>query len=507
MIPYVISSFRGGFSDETDKGVAGSFKHGHALDIHGRDDILTAKQAMATILDATTGVFASAVGAYSVTGTTITAPINVFVNGSDGTTYCFGSTGSIFTRSGDGFWTFAYNDENGGIKGASEWKLSDGVNYLYWSTGTSIGRKVLQGADITPDSGTGRWTDVVADYKTTLDSADWHMMIPASGSLMVGNSNALAEIKFNGDFNATALNVRPGNIVKCLEERDDYVILGTGKQGQAEEGHIWSWITTAINWVQKKRIPVKGVNSLVSAELMVLQGGDDGELFFSDFVNATPLNGLPGGGQTNPGGAAIEDDQAVFGFFGGTYPGIWSYGRKRKNRPFALNLPYRMAKTVVGSTLSTISAVTVADGVLMASWGTTDGSTNEYGIDSVSSTTKATALYEGLEFDGNQPHLDKKFDTVKVNFAPLVSGTSISVKFKLDKATTGGDSSAGAGWKYAITGGNSTSHSVADSTEAIFVVSGAAKIYEVGVELNPSSNDSPQIQSVVTYVSQTPYEY
>ena len=192
MIPYVISSFRGGFSDETDKGVAGSFKHGHALDIHGRDDILTAKQAMATILDATTGVFASAVGAYSVTGTTITAPINVFVNGSDGTTYCFGSTGSIFTRSGDGFWTFAYNDENGGIKGASEWKLSDGVNYLYWSTGTSIGRKVLQGADITPDSGTGRWTDVVADYKTTLDSADWHPMIPASGSLMIANSNALA---------------------------------------------------------------------------------------------------------------------------------------------------------------------------------------------------------------------------------------------------------------------------------------------------------------------------
>jgi len=198
---------------------------------------------------------------------------------------------------------------------------------------------------------------------------------------------------------------------------------------------------------------------------------------------------------------------AVFGFYGGTYPGIWSYGRKRKNRPFALNYPYRLAKTVAGSTISTISAVTVADGTLIASWGTTDGSTSEYGIDSVSSTTKATALYESLEFDGGAPHLKKPFDTVKLIFDPLPTGTSLSVRYKLNKATTGGDSSAGAGWKYAIDGAGATTFSTANETEAIFTIGGKANIYETGVDLNPSSNDTPKVYDIITYVDDNSYEY
>ena len=34
MIPYIIKSFRGGVSDESNKGVAGAYKFGYGLDIH-----------------------------------------------------------------------------------------------------------------------------------------------------------------------------------------------------------------------------------------------------------------------------------------------------------------------------------------------------------------------------------------------------------------------------------------------------------------------------------------
>ena len=328
MIPYIIKSFRGGVSDENDKGVAGSFKHGFGLNIHDRNDILTAKQAMATV--------------FGNTQTTQTGIMQYFVPASDGTTYCFGSTGSIFAISGDPLdpdWTFVYNDVNGGIKGAAEWELDTGVNYLYWATATSISRKELAGAEPARDSHTAIWSDVTLNHKTTLNAVDWHTMKNASGVLNIANGQSLATIDFTGAFDANDLNIRPGNLIKAIDERDDYIILGSERLDKSEEGHIWSWITTAANWVQKKKIPIKGVNAMIDTELRLLQGGSDGELFFSDFVNAVPLHGIPGGGQADHTGVAIEDDLAVFGIYGSSaaYPGIWSYGRKRKNRPMALN--------------------------------------------------------------------------------------------------------------------------------------------------------------------------
>jgi len=489
MIPYIIKSYRGGISDESDKGITGAYKFGYGIDIHGVDDVLTGKQAMATILSSAAGVFGTGYAA-----TTHTGIINFFVPASDGTTYCFGSTGSVFARSGDGTWNFVYNDENGAIKGACEWQLDTGVNYLWWATNTSIARKELAGVDIAPDTGTARWTDVAMDYWKLLDPADYHTMRGASGRMMIANGNFLASIDYAGNLDIAALNIRPGNLIKTLEESDDYVVLGSFRQDNSEEGHIWSWIVTALNWIQKKRIPVKGVNSMIDTELLLLQGGEDGELFYSDFVNAIPLHAIPGGGRTTPSGVSIENDLAVFGIYGGTYPGIWSYGRRRKNRPMVLNYDYRLAQTVAGNAITTVGAVAMVNGELLASWGTAA----DYGVDSVSSTTKATALYEGLEFSGGRPYLKKNFDTIVVNMAPLSAGCSISAKFKLEKDTS---------WKYGVLGDGSTTFSVTDATEAIFNTGWPGNTYEVGLELNPSGNTSPQILSISSYLGDKGYEF
>jgi hypothetical protein len=484
MLPYIKKSFRGGISDESDKGVAGAFKFGYGLNIHERNDTLTAKQAMLTI--------------FGSSNTTQTGIIKYFIQGHDGTTYCFGSTGSIFSRSEDGTWLFVYNDENGEIKGAAEWELDTGVSYLMWATNTCIARKPLKGADTTPDSNAARWTDATQNWKTTLDPAAYHTMAIAGGQLNIANGNFLASVEYDGDFDPAALNLRPGNLIKCLEERDDYVILGSYRDDNSEEGHIWSWINTATNWIQKKRIPIKGVNSMINTELFLLQGGSDGELFFSDFVNAVPLHGIPGGGETAPSGVSIEDDLAIFGIYGGDYPGLWSYGRKRKNRPDVLNYDYRLVGTVNGSTISTIAAVATIDGLVLASWGTTDGSTSEYGVDCVSSTTKAVALYEGLEFDNGTPNLKKFFDTIKITMKPLPTGTSISAKFKVDNESA---------WRYAVLGNGSTTYSEVNAIEAIFSIGKPSSVYEVGMELNPYLNTAPEILSITTYISNENYEF
>lgn len=475
MIPYVISKYRGGVSDESDKGVDGSFKYGYGLDIHSRDDVLKCASTVATI-----------------DSSTINDLIQFFVPAQDGTTYAFGSAGSVYAISGntaDPVVTFVYNDENGNIKGAQEWKQSDGNNYIYWATHTSVARMILNGSVDAPWAG----GVVNTNYKTTLDGSDWHTMKNAGGVLSIANGNYLATIDYDGNFNAASLNVRPGNILTALEERDDYIIMGSKRQDSAEEGHIWSWINVALasNWIQKKRIPVQGVNSIITTENMFIQGGDDGELFYSDFVNALSLHAIPGGGRTNPGGVAIDNDLAVFGFYGGTYPGLWTYGRRMKNRPQALNYTYRLAPTVAGSSVSTIGAVTNMNGLLLASWTTVDGSTTDYGLDMVSSTTRANAVYEGLEFDGGQPHLKKPFQSVKVISSPLSSGTSYSIKFKTDKESN---------WRYAVLAGGSTTYSITDSVESEWTIGKTAVIYEVGAELNASGSSTPEIQAIVTYL-------
>lgn len=474
--PYPISTFRGGSSDENDKGIRGSFKMGWGLDIHSRDDVIRCASAMANI----------AVGSGVVNDL-----VQYFVTARDGTTYGFGKAGSIYAISGeksDPVVSFAYNDENGEIKGAAEWQESDGINYLYWATNTSVARVAMNGAVDLP------WAGATQDYKTTLDGALYHPMGNAAGRLNIGNANYLATIDYDGNYDIAATNLRPGNIVKTLEERDDYVSMGSERRDNAEEGHIWTWIPTAQNYVQKKRIPVKGVNALITAEIPLVQGGTDGEIFPADFLNSVPLARIPGGGSATPGGVTIDNDIATFGISGGDYPGLWQFGRRHKDRVNALNLTYRLTDTVEGSSVASIGAVTTANGLVFAAWGTNESDSVRYGIDVTSATTLATAVYEGLEFDGGSPWLDKQFSSVKITFNPLPAGTSFSIKYKRNRQST---------WQYAVFGNSSTVFSTAGETETIATLAGDAHTLEVGAELTPSGASTPDIQSITPYIIST----
>lgn len=483
MIPYIRDSWRAGISDEESRGVRGSFKYAYGADIHKRRDSLSCNFAMLRIAGSTV----------------VNDLIKFAVPARDGSTYCFGSAGSIYAISGnttDPVVTFVYNDENGEIKGASEWKQDDDNNYLYWATATSIARMVLNGSPATP-WGAGV---VTADYKTTLDNSPYHPMKNAAGTLCIGNRNFLATIDYSGNFNNASMNLRPGNLIKCLEERDDYVLLGSERVDTSEEGHIWSWIVTALNWVQKKKIPVRGVNCLLDTERLLLQGGNSGELFYSDFSNTAPLNSIPDGGQCNPQ-VGIWNDLALFGIYGsGDRSGIYSYGRRMLNRPFALNQEFMLSPTTDGNTLSEIGGVWVASNAVFASWKQT-GSITEYGIDMISSSTRAKARLEGLEWTAGQPHLKKVYMSEKITMNSLPAGCSINVLYRPNRQTSGGSSSAGEGWKYAkVADGTSTTYAIEGSTEAEFIINDQSKVFEMGIELTPSGSETPEITGCVGYI-------
>jgi hypothetical protein len=323
----------------------------------------------------------------------------------------------------------------------------------------------------------------------------------ACGNLMICNKLYLGMITYTKampNFTPNALNLRPENIAKCLEERDDNVIIGSTRGDDDERSYIWSWITTALNWVQKKKIPAAGVNALIYTEYPFLQAGTNGQLFYSDFTNVVPLHQIPGGGYCNPGGVCEDENLALFGIYGGTYPGIWSYGRKAKNRPHVLNYEYRLSPTVAGSTVSEIGAIGNINGQILASWKMTNGSTIRYGVDGYSSTTKATALYEGLEFNGGMPHIEKLFQNVKVVMESLPTGCSIALKYKIDRASS---------WTTAKTAGGDTSFSTTGATDAIFTIGEKGKIIEIGLTSTPSANTTPEIISIITFIGRETDEF
>lgn len=495
MIPYIKDNFRGGISDEYTRGLKGTWKYSYGLDIHKRRDSLSCNLAMSNIANSSI----------------VNDLIKYRVVARDGSTYCFGSAGSVYAIAGntqDPVVTFVYNDENGAIKGAGEWKQSDGNTYLMWATDTSIARMTFNGSpDLPLVAGV-----VNANYKTDLQSADQHPFKQATGNMLIGNKGFLALIDYDGGYNSQAMNLRPGNIIKALEERDDYALMGSERLDESEEGHIWSWISTALNWVQKKKIPVKGVNALIDTELLLLQGGNAGEIFSSDFSSSAPLNSLPdGAGQVNPEGVSIYNDLALFGFYGCNDPaqvGIYSIGRRMRNRPFAFNHEFRLTRTVAGSTIAEIGSVWVASSAVFASWKTIDGSTIEYGVDMSSSSTRAFARYEGLEFTGGSPHLKKQYNSEKLVIEPLPAGTALSVLFRPSRATDGGSESAGPGWKYArVASGPETTFTTQGATEAEFIINDKAKVFEIAYELTPNGSSTPEITAAVGYLGDKTLEH
>ena len=458
MNEYLTKTFRGGQSCENDKGIAGACKFSYGLDIRGRADILTCGQALV-----------------KESGDVITDKLNFIIPCTNGKAYGFGDTGCIYERSST-TWVKRYTDSNGAIVGAEEWN-----GYLYWACATKLSR--IQVSAIP----TVAWTTEVAHNWQTLASASWHTMKIATGVLFICNGRYLALVDLaTAAYNASALDLIPGNLAKCLEEDGDYVIIGSIRGDNAEQGHLLTWEGSADSWIKKKKLSSKGVNGLIVTELMLAQCGVDGEVYFSDMASNFPVFRFPDGGFVLPGGVCDRKGLAMFGISGNssTKCGVYSFGRGRKNLPFALNLDYVPSPGVL--TTIEIGAVQMVGGTLLVAW--KNGST--YGVDALSTTTKASAVYEGLEFSAGMPQKNKIFHHTKLTMKPLASGCSIVLKYKMNGA---------ADWTTAKTLAGGSSFSTANATKAVWRIDAEGEIFERRIELIPNGNSAPEIQSINTY--------
>lgn len=396
-----------------------------------------------------------------------------FVKASDGNTYQFGNTGFIYRRDSEGNVVQVYKDPAGAITGASEW-YSSSQTFLFFATKDILRKKDLDGRS--------DWNDV--QDVGSLEYNDYHTMTEAGGSLIITNGSKLALVGYDQSFTNEAVNFIPGNISKTLVERNGRSITGSVRSSN----------------------PDKGINAMIDSEVPLAQVGNDGEIIFADMNDTIPAKRFPGGGKVNPYGVANLVEQANFfeweqnalswidkqsvgnlslwGVFGASdgKNGIYSYGRKNKNKPFVMNLDHRMDVDEIG-------ALTVVDGVILASY--RDGT--DFGVKAVDPNNKAAGTYEGLDSPPTalkNPETPNNWKYVEIFGKPLPNNCSIEFYYRVDKS---GD------FVLAKTADDQDSFSVAGEKKAVFKIGADGQIYEPKLILYPHGNETPEVYRIRTY--------
>lgn len=527
---YEISSFTG-LSDYEDRGIKGAFKFGANLNVRKAVDSLSCNQALIDIglhsshspsasvspslsaslspslsnsssaspstgesnSPSTTPSLSPSLSPSTTESSSIslspspTAGLNTvfqdlvkfFVRASDGYTYGFGNTGYIYRIDADYVVQVIYKDADGEIKGAAEWYNDSGKTFLFWATNTKLNRKELPGLS--------SWNDVnVGDSypKINLKSNVPHTMAMSGGSLLICNGSWLALVGYDNSFTNEAVDLIPGNISKTIVERNGRAIIGTYREGN----------------------PDTGINAAIDSEVPLSQVGD-GDIYYSDMSNSIPVKRLPGSGKCNPGGVVNEINQvnyfeweqnalswidkqavgnlALFGIYGATsgMNGIYSYGRRNKNKPFVLNLEYAMDVDEIG-------ALGNIDGVIIASY--KDGT--DFGVKRVDPDNKAIGIYEGIDFKSptKLPEGVTVYKYAEFFMNPLPAGCSVEFHYKMNKTGP---------FIQAKTANGDTSYAKYLGKKATFTIQAEGEIYEPRFVLNPSGNNCPEGYRIRTYFS------
>jgi len=415
-----IRKFYGGIATGDKVGIDGSFAFGQGLDIRTNPDLLSVN-----------------VLPTKVSSTNVTGLVKWIVQ--DGTTYyAYADDGKIHSDATN--WTSLQTTPNSGGQGLEIFN-----DYLYYTQNTQLGR---YGAL----SGSPSFTD---DYKTGLTDTSAYDFAPMKvflNKLCIGHGRTIATLESDDTWTLAKITLPLGWNIKSLEVRGDLLYIGAFK-GTAitdyEEGALFTWDGTSTTWNSVEFINESGVNALLNQnDTIYVWAGTRGNIY--QYVNGqyVKVKKVPNIGKGKyadvfPGAVTGFNGIVHFGMSGNTnsatlYQGVYSWGQVEKNYPNVLNFDYITSKAVTdGTALGTdikIGAVkAISPTVMYIGW--KDGTT--YGIDKVDTTAAkyASAFYESLIFDDNQPFVRKTFKGIKLIAPPLASGETIVVKYTPDRGS------------------------------------------------------------------------
>lgn len=415
-----IDRFNGGISDAEKLGIEGAFFFGTNLNIHKDPNQLTIMPKSA-----------------KESGTVVDGLPKWIVSGAphDSNIYAYDENGRIYQRNSGGTWSGIRNVANSIGQG-----LAVVDDYLYYTRHTAVGR-------YGPLSGGAVWDD---NWQTGLQNTATTGYAPIEGLLagfVIGHGNKVAY--WDGSvWDVDALTLPPGLNVRSIEHTDEYVVIGAWKGSSitdSEEGYAFFWDGTAPTWNFDVKLDDGGVNAMLNTRNRLLSVlGSAGFLYlgtqpFAKVQQLPKLDPFKKYLEVLPGAVTNWKGYAMVGVAGNTddanvVHGIYQYGSKSDKYPEVLNLSNLLSTGNSTGTAIRIGGLLGQGNKLWFGW--KDGSS--YGVDIVQSSADpyAQATYESLIFDASRTYEQKRAAYLKVTHLPLVSGESIRIDFKKDRASS-----------------------------------------------------------------------
>lgn len=453
-MPHIINTFRGGLSQETNKGIAGAFKNWYWIDIRKDDDTLSCNSSMT-----------------KESSTTVVDLIKYQVVCSTWITYGFWDTGKIYARSSGWVWSVLATDSDGEIHGAYEWN-----GRIYYATDTKLKYVTASAPDFTSPT----------TASSSLTSANTHSMAQVAGALYFCNSNSIGIVDTAFVVWLTALVLPPDLIAQTIEESNGYMVVGARKNNGLSESHLITWNTTTLTWEKRFKLASRDINAIINGEYIIAHAG--GNLYLSDMAHHIPLHRIENS-VMNPNAVCLKDGMVLMWMHGCSIPWVYSYGRKKENLPLVLNMEYMLSPWL---NVTEIGSVKMYGSLLLVSWKAVTWWVTSYGVDVITST-KATARYESLEWYCPPSYIRPiQLGNIKVITKALPAGTSYSLQYRVDKSNS---------WTSALTVSWDSSFSTTWGVESYWMTQHEAmNIYEIAITLNPSTIYTPDIVRIETEI-------
>jgi hypothetical protein len=357
-------------------------------------------------------------------------------------------------------------------------------------------------ADATVDTGTASDLEAaqfISYWSALISDTEFHPIIEHIGKVVIGNDRWLASQDGTAitTYDPNRVALAQGFKVRALAKDNEFVVAACYRGAsvdEAEEARLFWWDGTSINFNFSRKMDAGLIHCLHtdSKGRLVAVVGNRGTIYigsggteFTKIQDAPQLARqkkvllLPGGvteyqNRTHIGYAAPTSDSSFVN-------GVYEFGQGSGRLPETLNFAYTISTGTETDTDMKVSMVKGFGDDLYIGWLDGDGST--YGVDKVNigDNPAVSGTYESLIISNGNPAKDKVLKSIIVTHEALGANDSVTIKYKLDRASSFTTGSA-----------NTTDN----STETELPVNKRYKELEVGFNLATTAT-FPKITSIV----------
>ena len=436
IVEYKINNFSGGVSDDPREENSTKFQVTEHFDVFSQPNRMIPYRSLEA--DTTTSVSATDLKQYFVQDTLYASATAKL--------YGLGQTGGGLTKivqkadATTGLWTLPANSEGTGV--VQNGCLVEYKDYLWGFQGTTDVFKwgLLSG------------TPTITDTTTTIDTITSvaQGIIAKDDNLYLPYNNKLVRVNAGGTVQNDVL-ILPSNFkITSIENYGNYLAIGCAPVSTfngVSKVFLWNLISDdvqeVVDWGEGELRVLANIEGMLvgvtDRYLNNATGAGKGSMIIQVYQGGSPqvlkevfTEALTG--KTMPLSKAVRNNRVFFAAkimtnsAGTEYKeGLWSFGRKNVNYPFSLALD------VIDENISTsgIQSFGTAANYFFITH-SADGSLDKTND---AATYTFTSTYESQVFNFGDVDTDKTLQNIKVSFARLLSGESLTVEYRVNGAS------------------------------------------------------------------------